>query len=163
MSRKPADPDAEMLPGYDFSGGVRGKYYDEYQKGTNVVLLEPDLARVSHNSATVNEMEQIPEADWKLWRGLREQALERFSQNALAEFAAVKDGEGTSHERYLKVYQLLEERDVKLGEIFNGPKRSNAFFQIALAAHALLITPEEIAKFSEETQSVIALLSGLDG
>jgi len=111
----------------------------------------------------MEQRRQIPEADWKLWRGLREQALERFSQNALAEFAAVKDGEGTSHERYLKVYQLLEERDVKLGEIFNGPKRSNAFFQIALAAHAQLITREEIAKFSEETQSVIALLSGLDG
>ncbi len=44
-----------MLPEYDFSGGVRGKYYEEYRKGTNVILLEPDLARVFHDSATVNE------------------------------------------------------------------------------------------------------------
>ena len=55
MSQKPTDPEDEMLPEYDFSGGVRGKYYEEYKKGTNVILLEPDLARVFHDSATVNE------------------------------------------------------------------------------------------------------------
>lgn len=55
MSQKPSDPNDEMLPEYDFSGGVRGKYYEEYKKGTNVILLEPDLARLFHDSATVNE------------------------------------------------------------------------------------------------------------
>ena len=47
MNRKansrPAD---EMRPEYDFSGGVRGKFYKEYMKGTNVVLLDPDVAEV---------------------------------------------------------------------------------------------------------------------
>lgn len=55
MSQKPSNPEEEMLSEYDFSGGVRGKYYEEYKKGTNVVLLEPDLARVFHDSAAVNE------------------------------------------------------------------------------------------------------------
>src|SRR2546428_11248909 len=45
MNRKantrPAD---DMRPEYDFSGGVRGKFYKEYMKGTNVVLLDPDVA-----------------------------------------------------------------------------------------------------------------------
>src|SRR5437763_1204548 len=43
-SRKPASD--EMRPEYDIRGGVRGKYYERYQQGTNVVLLEPDIADV---------------------------------------------------------------------------------------------------------------------
>lgn len=53
MKQKPIDDD-EMLPEYDFSNGVRGKYYERYQEGTNVVLLEPDLARAFRDSETVN-------------------------------------------------------------------------------------------------------------
>ena len=32
----------EMRAEYDIRGGVRGKYYERYQQGTNVVLLEPE-------------------------------------------------------------------------------------------------------------------------
>jgi hypothetical protein len=52
-SNKPASD--EMRPEYDIRGGVRGKYYERYQQGTNVVLLEPDIADVFHDSATVNK------------------------------------------------------------------------------------------------------------
>ncbi len=45
----------EMRPEYDFRGGVRGKYYQEYRKGTNVVLLEPDVAAVFPDSESVNQ------------------------------------------------------------------------------------------------------------
>lgn len=33
-----------MRAEYDFSGGVRGKYFEGYRQGTNLVLLEPDVA-----------------------------------------------------------------------------------------------------------------------
>ena len=46
--------DDEMLPEYDFSGAVRGKYYARYSKGTNVVLLEPDVAEAFPSAAAVN-------------------------------------------------------------------------------------------------------------
>ena len=39
---------------YDFSGGVRDKHYKAYREGTNVVLLEPEVARVFRDSAAVN-------------------------------------------------------------------------------------------------------------
>lgn len=52
-SKPPADD--EMRPEYDLRGGVRGKYYQRYEQGTNVVLLEPDVARVFRDSASVNE------------------------------------------------------------------------------------------------------------
>jgi hypothetical protein len=45
----------EMRSEYDLRGGVRGKYYERYKQGTNVVLLEPDIAKVFRDSATVNE------------------------------------------------------------------------------------------------------------
>jgi hypothetical protein len=45
----------EMRPEYDFSGGVRGKYVDRYAAGTNVVLIEPELARTFPDSRSVND------------------------------------------------------------------------------------------------------------
>ena len=46
--------DPEMRPEYDLRGGVRGKYYERYRQGTNVVLLDADMAEVFHDSAAVN-------------------------------------------------------------------------------------------------------------
>jgi hypothetical protein len=48
----------ELRPEYlrgDFSKGVRGKYYETYRKGTNVVLLSPDVAKVFPTEKAVNE------------------------------------------------------------------------------------------------------------
>ena len=44
----------EMKAEYDFRGGVRGKYAEKYRQGTNVVLLEPDVAAVFHGAEAVN-------------------------------------------------------------------------------------------------------------
>jgi hypothetical protein len=44
----------ELRAEYDFSKGVRGKYYQRYRQGTNLVLLEPDLAKVFRDSDAVN-------------------------------------------------------------------------------------------------------------
>jgi len=44
----------EMRPEYDLSGGVRGRFFKEYQAGTNVVVLDPDVATVFQNSKKVN-------------------------------------------------------------------------------------------------------------
>ena len=45
----------EILPEYDFSHAVRGKYYERYRHGTNVVLLDADIADVFPNATAVNE------------------------------------------------------------------------------------------------------------
>jgi hypothetical protein len=50
----PSD-DCDLLPEYDFSGGVRGKYAAEYARGTNIVILDPDVAAVFHDSQAVND------------------------------------------------------------------------------------------------------------
>jgi len=50
-SRKETD---EMLPEYDFSGGVRGKYAGRVTKDTIMVVLDPDVAEVFPNPKAVN-------------------------------------------------------------------------------------------------------------
>ena len=45
----------DMRAEYDFRGGVRGKYAARYAEGTNVVLLEPDVAELFPDSRTVND------------------------------------------------------------------------------------------------------------
>ena len=48
----------DLRPEYDFSqlkGRVRGKYVERYQAGTNLVLLEPDVAAAFPDAKTVNE------------------------------------------------------------------------------------------------------------
>jgi hypothetical protein len=47
--------DDEMRAEYDISGGVRGKYYQQYMQGTNVVLLDPDVVEVFRDSESVNQ------------------------------------------------------------------------------------------------------------
>jgi hypothetical protein len=57
MSQKatPEETD-DIRPEYDFSQGVRGKHHQAYQAGTNVVFLEPDVAKVFTDSASVNRV-----------------------------------------------------------------------------------------------------------
>lgn len=47
--------DPDMLEEYDFSRGVRGKYTKRYAEGTNVVLLDPDVAEFFPDHDTVND------------------------------------------------------------------------------------------------------------
>ena len=43
-----------MREEYDLPRGERGKYARRYAQGTNVVVLEPDVAKVFSNSKVVN-------------------------------------------------------------------------------------------------------------
>ncbi|OGP97727.1 MAG: hypothetical protein A2Z51_08130 [Deltaproteobacteria bacterium RBG_19FT_COMBO_52_11] len=48
----------ELRPEYnfDYSKAIRGKYYKRIlEEGANVVMLEPDVAKVFVNSAAVND------------------------------------------------------------------------------------------------------------
>jgi hypothetical protein len=48
-----SDPD--MLEEYDFTGGVRGKYAKRYAEGSNVVVIDPDVAEYFPDHDSVNE------------------------------------------------------------------------------------------------------------
>lgn len=44
-----------MREEYDFSGGVRGKYVDRFAEGSNVVVLDPDVAAEFKTRQAVND------------------------------------------------------------------------------------------------------------
>ena len=52
MSKKP-DQD-EMREEYDFSKGIRGKYAKRFAEGSNVVVLDPDVAAAFKTPKSVN-------------------------------------------------------------------------------------------------------------
>ncbi len=52
------DSNDELRPEYDetvLRDGVRGKYYESYRKGTNLVLLDPDVASAFPDGEAVND------------------------------------------------------------------------------------------------------------
>jgi hypothetical protein len=57
--KKPGEqPDDDLRPEYDLSamtGAVRGKYSQQFKDGSNVVVLEPDVAAAFPNEKAVNE------------------------------------------------------------------------------------------------------------
>jgi len=58
MKKEVDELEDELRPEYDFSkmaGGVRGKYVEKYRAGTNLVLLDPDIAQAFPTDSSVNE------------------------------------------------------------------------------------------------------------
>lgn len=47
--------DLDMLEEYDFSKGIQGKYAKKYNEGTNVVVIDPDVAKFFPDHDSVNE------------------------------------------------------------------------------------------------------------
>ncbi len=47
--------DRDMLEEYNFSKGIRGKYAKRYAEGTNVVVIEPDVAKFFPDHDSVNQ------------------------------------------------------------------------------------------------------------
>lgn len=48
-----------MRARYDFSKGERGKHAKRYAQGTNVALLDPDVAKAFKDSESVNEAPRV--------------------------------------------------------------------------------------------------------
>ena len=49
----------EMREKYDFSDAVKGKHHRAYQEGSNVVLLEPDVAEKFKDPQSVNHARRM--------------------------------------------------------------------------------------------------------
>lgn len=72
---------------YDFGsmrGGVRGKYAEALQRGSNVVLLEPDVAAAFPSADAVNEALRAVIRASRLMRRVRARPDERPKRTALA-------------------------------------------------------------------------------
>jgi hypothetical protein len=103
----------------------------------------------------------ISESDWRLFRQLRPIALERFCQRVLSDVEKLaQDGAKTGHDRYLAIYNLMQQRDRELSAIFDDPRRSMAIEQLARMCALDLLTDDEIAPFAPEPRAVIQFFAG---
>jgi len=101
----------------------------------------------------------LPEADWRAFRKLREVALERFCEQILHEIGRIlSDGKKTSHARYLAAYELIQERDDQMARAFNNPRRSAAVLQLTTLMSLELISREDLQCFTPRTQAVVEAL-----
>jgi hypothetical protein len=102
----------------------------------------------------------FPESDWKTFRDLREPALQRFCKRTLDELEPIRLNESRSHhERYLDIVDLLLDRNARLGQAFDDPRRSRMVAQLA-AIHAYgLLEPAELARFTLETRTAVEELA----
>ena len=103
----------------------------------------------------------IPERDWKLFRQLQPLALERFCEKVLSDIRDISDSGQTAHERCLRVFKTVRDQDKELAALFDDPRRSNAWFQLSLIHSHDLLTPEEMQRFSPETQQRVSELAKL--
>jgi hypothetical protein len=58
MKKAESEEEDDLRPEYDFAqleGGVRGKYAERYREGTNLVLLDPDVAAAFPDAKAVND------------------------------------------------------------------------------------------------------------
>jgi hypothetical protein len=98
----------------------------------------------------------IQESDWKVFRRLREPALERYCERVLKDVHRLVHKNGaTYHERYLELWKLLRDRDKTIVTVFDAPRRSQAFIQLANIDAEDLLTEDELNQFSDELQDRI--------
>jgi peptide subunit release factor 1 (eRF1) len=106
----------------------------------------------------------VPEADWKLFRRLREAALEEFCRRVLDETERFRQTDGRSHhERYLALYRWLHDRDRELEQAFADPRRSQMVIQLATIARLGFVSEEDLAGFSQSTQDGVAVIREISG
>jgi len=55
MSKNDNGEQSDMRDEYDFSEGVRGKYAQRFKQGSNVVVLDPDIAAEFPTRESVNK------------------------------------------------------------------------------------------------------------
>jgi hypothetical protein len=98
----------------------------------------------------------IPESDWRHFKRLHGELLERYCARVLDELSAsLKAGDGTAYDRYVLAYQLLKSRDKELARAFDDFRRSTAVMQLAIMRRMELLTDQDLGFFSAQTQDHI--------
>jgi hypothetical protein len=107
-------------------------------------------------------MRDFHEPDWKTLRALQPILLDRLCTRILDEMRGVMDDTSqTPHQRYLKIFELLQDRNDDIAAGFDDMRRSRAIARLA-NIHALgLFTDEEFERFSPGTRETVLVVRGL--
>lgn len=109
---------------------------------------------------STQELYGYPESDWKVFRELREVALERFCESVFDGIEAFRQDTHLSHHaRYLALFRWLGERNQELALAFNEPKRSQMLGQLTAIRALDLLESEELMRFTRETRERVETLA----
>ena len=98
----------------------------------------------------------ISEADWKHFKQVKADALDKCCQQVLDDVRkGIDDPELSNHAKYLYLYKLMENCDKRIVNIFDYNARSKAMLQLALMKSDGLLEAKQISGFSDELQSFI--------
>lgn len=96
----------------------------------------------------------MKESDWKLFKKIKDEALQKFCSNVLKGVSeTIGTQESSAHERYLQMYDKVRESDKELGQIFDGLSRSKAHLQLLMIRSKGLANQRLIGQLSKEFQN----------
>ena len=112
--------------------------------------------------STNHNPRKIPEKDWKLLRALQDEKISIFCERTLSKLSdTIASEETTPREKYKKVWKILNKEDDKLGLMFDDLRRSTAVQKLGAWRRFGLLTDEELAQLSEDTQRAVEFFSTL--
>jgi hypothetical protein len=135
-------------------GGKRSLYstrimLNERAPASSHIAVKDQIRPIDHG----NLCAWTKESDWKVFRKLREVALERYCERVLKDVRRTVDApNSTYHERYLKLWELLRTRDKTIAVAFDDSRRSQVIIQLANMIAEDLLSDAEINQFSEDTR-----------
>jgi len=93
----------------------------------------------------------MKESDWKIFKEIKEKAIEQFCTQALNEFGEVIDDEKEHvHNRYLLLYKLVQNTNKRMALIFDGHSRSKATMQLVAIRGEGLADEQLLSKLTDE-------------
>jgi len=98
----------------------------------------------------------ISEADWKVYKRIREMAVERYAQRVLDEVTQIcRDDTSSAADRFARLPNLSRERDKASFHIFDTLRRSSAIHCLMMMCRYDLVTDDEMQAFSPQLQQRI--------
>jgi hypothetical protein len=93
----------------------------------------------------------MKESDWKIFKQLKDIAIEKYCTLALEESQEViSDQKEHVHNRYLLLYKLLQNRNKQMSSLFDGHSRSRAWIQLIAIRNEGLADEALLSKLSDE-------------
>ncbi len=100
------------------------------------------------------DMSDIKESDWKVFKLVKEKAIENYCLRCLSEYTdIINDSTLHPHNKYLYLYKIVQNYDKKMALIFgDNTSRSKAVLQLLMIRSENLADPALVAQLSEELQ-----------
>ncbi|TBW51306.1 hypothetical protein EZI54_17455 [Marinobacter halodurans] len=93
----------------------------------------------------------MKERDWKKFKVIKQRAIEQFCTQALDEFGEIiSNSDEHVHNRYLRLYKLVRERDKEMSLVFDDHSRSKAPMQLTAIRARGLADESLLAELSDE-------------